>query len=890
MQVAAKILAEDSKNAPAPGLVGRLLSHYRILEKVGEGGMGVVYRAHDEHLLRDVAVKVLPPGTLNDESARKRFRKEALALSRLNYPNIGTVHDFDSRDGIDFLVMEYVEGTTLKERLVSGPLPGDEVLRLGEQLVEGLQAAHAKGIIHRDLKPGNLILTKDGRLKILDFGLAKLLRPSSETAPTESLSETSPAAGTLPYMSPEQLRGQSVDVRSDLFSFGAVLYEMATGKRAFSGNTPAMLCDAILNKTPTAPTHLNPDVPIELERIITKALEKDRRNRYQSAKEIRAELHHCGTSSVLRGEEKGWFNRLGTARSLAWVLLIAIAFLTFTWLWTNLRDQSLPQSFPLTRTAAWAGEPEVSPDGSQIVYISDDSGKREVWLTDVRGDKSQQLTYDKANNSSPTWFPNGHQIAFASERGGSTDIWTVSASGGSPTLLVPHARYPAISPDGKRIAFARPMGAGNLRIGIASLSDSGDVRALTDDKEGLWDHTGPAWSPDSKEICYSSRHGLWLVPVTGGPARPLTSDYEQDSDPVWDHKTSYIYFSSYRGGTLAIWRVKPEGGQPERVTFGTGRENHPSISWDGKLLVHATSTEIQQCVLLDRQSGAETIVATSESEYMASIGADGTKIVYASPRGGMGSNNLWIQAFDKGKLSGPPRQLTNFADTATHPALSPDNKWVAFYRIILGQRDIWIVPSSGGESMQFTNHPAVDVHPAWSPDGLQLAFASNRAGGYDIWVAPVKNGMRSGPERQITTGQVSADMPAWSPDGKSIAFRGESENRSEAWLIPLQQGSPAQRITVGAEDVRRVRWDCWDAFSGDLLISATWGTDRVILWRVSPQTGARQPFSPPVEFGGRDAHVGLFDISRNGQFLIFARSGGRKGQIWALKKAQSSVF
>jgi Tol biopolymer transport system component len=245
---------------------------------------------------------------------------------------------------------------------------------------------------------------------------------------------------------------------------------------------------------------------------------------------------------------------------------------------------------------------------------------------------------------------------------------------------------------------------------------------------------------------------------------------------------------------------------------------------------------------------------------------------------------------DNGKLSGPPRQLTYLSDMAAHPAFSPDNKWVAFYRIIHGQRDIWTVPATGGNPIQFTNHPASDVHPDWSPDGLQLAFASARTGGFDIWIAPVKDGMRSGPERQLTTGPFSADNPAWSPDGKTVAFRGDSENRIEAWLISTQQESPARQITVGAENIRRIRWDSRDGSSGDLLVSATWGTDRVVLWSVSTLNGARSLFSPRVDFGERDAQVGLFDLSRNGRFLVFSRSGGRKGQIWVLKKAKRAVF
>ena len=270
--------------------VGLELGHYRIVEKIGAGGMGEVYRAQDEHLGRDVAVKVLPPGTLSDESARKRFREEALILSKLNHPNIATIHDFDTQAGADFLVMEYVPGVTLSERLATGPLPEKEVACLGGQLAEGLAAAHERGVIHRDLKPGNLRLTSDGRLKILDFGLAKLVQPVSGDAETQNLSETRALAGTLPYMAPEQLKGERVDARSDLWAAGVALYEMATGRHPFEGKTFTAVADQILHAQAPAPQELQPQLSQRLADIILKCLEKDAENRYQSAKELQVDL------------------------------------------------------------------------------------------------------------------------------------------------------------------------------------------------------------------------------------------------------------------------------------------------------------------------------------------------------------------------------------------------------------------------------------------------------------------------------------------------------------------------------------------------------------------------------------------------------------------------
>ena len=267
-------------------MIGQRLSHYRIVEKIGAGGMGVVYRAHDEELDRDVAVKVLRPGSLKDENRRKRFRSEALSLARLNHPNIATVHEFGSQDGVDFLVTEYIAGMTLDVKLAAGALPAEEVFRLGLQLAQGLAAAHQQGIVHRDLKPGNLRLTIDGRLKILDFGLAQFMPEASQQGLTVTLTQSQEITGTLPYMAPEQLRGEPADARSDVWSAGAVLHEMATGRRPFIESNSPLLINAILNQSPVLPSQINPAVPPVLDEVIRKALSKDATQRYQTAGEL----------------------------------------------------------------------------------------------------------------------------------------------------------------------------------------------------------------------------------------------------------------------------------------------------------------------------------------------------------------------------------------------------------------------------------------------------------------------------------------------------------------------------------------------------------------------------------------------------------------------------
>ena len=277
-------------------MIGQTLGHYRILEKVGAGGMGVVYRARDEQLDRDVAVKVLPSGTLSDDTARRHFRKEAMALARLNHPNIETVYEFGTQDGMDFLVMEYVPGKTLAERLTGGALPEKEVVALGIQIAAALEEAHERGIVHRDLKPANIAITSKGRAKILDFGLAKLLRPVSEGT-TEFFTDSQAAAGTLPYMPPEQLMGDLVDARADIYTIGAVLYEMATDRRAFPEELTSRLMDAILHQPPVTPRALNPRISTALETIILKCLDKDPDRRYQSAKELLVDLQRLASPS-----------------------------------------------------------------------------------------------------------------------------------------------------------------------------------------------------------------------------------------------------------------------------------------------------------------------------------------------------------------------------------------------------------------------------------------------------------------------------------------------------------------------------------------------------------------------------------------------------------------
>lgn len=359
----------------APGLPVSL-GHYRIEEKIGQGGMGAVYLAHDEHLDRKVAIKILPPGCLSDDAARKRLRKEALALSRLNHPNIATSHDFDTSDGVDYLVMEYVAGTSFDDRITEGPFSEKDISHLGTQLAEGLSAAHAEGVVHSDLKPGNLRITSDGRLKILDFGLATLMKPQGSEMATESLSSGQHISGTLPYMAPEQLRGERIDPRTDIWAAGVVLYEAATGKRPFKDALSTKLVEEILHSTPTPPIASNEHVSLALQSVILKCLEKDPESRYQSAKELAVDLRRLSTSTNLVTavpKRKSRFVPIGITASLVFVIALLFAF--DTW---NLRSRI----FHHTAISSIAVLPfqNISQDPQQE-YFSD--GMTEALITEL---------------------------------------------------------------------------------------------------------------------------------------------------------------------------------------------------------------------------------------------------------------------------------------------------------------------------------------------------------------------------------------------------------------------------------------------------------------------------------------------------------------------------
>jgi Tol biopolymer transport system component len=886
----------DSSTVPL-ARVGDHVGRYEILAELGRGGMGCVFRARDPNLDREVALKRPWPELVANPEARARFLREARAASRITHPNVVQVLETLEIENVPWIALQYVPGKDLEALLQErGRLPIEQVLRFATDLAEALQAAHEHRVLHRDIKPRNILIASDGRALLGDFGLARVLRGAgaTDTGTTEALTLT-PAGtllGTPRYMSPEQVLGHALDARSDIFSLGAVFYEMCTGTPAFAANERGTIYDAIIHGQPQPIARFSYDVPDELERIIRKMMAKQPEERYPGAGDLlvdvralrrRLEFDEYSASHV--GEKPGprTHRAFGPRWALGAIAVIAGA-LVAGWFLTRSHEMPLPEGQPLqlTSTEAWEGQPALSPDGTRIAYAANTAGNQDIYVTDVHGGSPLRLTDDPAEDASPAWFPDGRELAFSSERSGESAIWRTGQFGGGATLLVPNGGDPALSPDGTRIAFTRPVGKGPRCIAVAPLSDPAQAQMITEAGDDMWDQTHPTWSPDGRSICYSTRHGLWVVPASGGSSRRLTMEANLDREPVWAPAGDHVYFSSHRAGTLALWRVRASGGAPERVTPGTGREGQPSLSRDGTLLAYATQQSLRHLTLVDGRTGEETILRGLPDAYQPSFAPGAGWIVFIAPRAS-GELALWRLNLDGTHPAGSPRQLTDEPGEANNPVVSPDGQWIAYYRVLGEQRDIWVVPARGGPTQRFTDDAAWDIHPAWAPDGTRLAFTSNREKGSQIWVAPVRDGAPASAATRITDVTVMAIAPVWSPRGDTIAFVGWGQDGSEAWIVAADGQTPARRLTTNA-GATRVRWDC---AGGDLLVCGTWAGDRYALRRVSPVDGVVTAFEPALDLGPRDA-MPMFDVCGEGPRVVHDSEEPR-GDIW-LQEAKTGRY
>jgi len=810
-------------------MIGETISHYRILQLIGTGGMGQVFRAEDTRLGRQVALKFLSADLVRDPAALERFQREARAASALNHPNICTIYDLGEHNGQPFLVMEVLEGQTLRERIAGRPLPLDAVLDFGAQIADGLDAAHMRGIIHRDIKSANIFITTRGQAKILDFGLAKqgaarriaeAVGAGNSTAETsDNLLLTSPgsAMGTITYMSPEQARGEELDARTDLFSLGAVLYEMAAGRTAFNGNTSAVVFDEILNRTPPAPSTFNAAIPPKLEEIIGKALEKDRDLRYQTAAELRADLKRLkrdiDSGRTARAGAGSWsatgsgsapaasVTALGSdprltpasgaatapnpvtgpapvtaaipaaAGSSGWrhvkillpiivILLAAIAFLFRGRVVSRHSESSFSQMTitPVTSTGE-VHAAAISPDGKWLAFVADDKGEHGIFVRQLAtGSEAVVVHGEEGEVNGLTFSPDGNYLYFVRLTPG-TGLGTLSmvpSLGGTPHPIIVDVDSPVgFSPDGKRLVFVRQQEQKSNLL-IANADGSGEKPLAVLQGRPRFDHSGPAWSPDGKRIAI---------------CRNSTGDeqtFELDTVDVSTGAIARLGNRTWHFPSQIAWL--PDGSAVV-LPAGVGGGSFASQFWQ---VDYPDGTPHRITNDLNQYKGA---TITSDSSTLATV-----QLSY--------SGTLWLANFGTSSPLSPPKQITSGvtrADGLTGVTwLGPDALLYSYY--VNGAIRLSTSAADGSNAHDLPTGADMALFPSSCGDGKHFVISrTSPNGGISVWRADSDGGE----SKQLSQGP--ADMwPTCSPDGKSVFYTSIASDQPRLLRVDFDGGVPAQ--------------------------------------------------------------------------------------------------
>jgi Tol biopolymer transport system component/predicted Ser/Thr protein kinase len=813
-------------------MIGKTLGHYQITEKLGEGGMGVVYKARDTHLDRFVAIKVLPAEKVADPERKRRFVQEAKAASALNHPNIIHIYDIDHSEGADYIAMEHVAGKTLDQRIGHRGLRLNEALKYAVEIADALAKAHSAGIVHRDLKPTNIMVNEDGAVKVLDFGLAKLTEQTQgdESALTadidaggKPITDEGVIIGTVSYMSPEQAEGRKVDARSDIFSLGSVLYEMVTGQKAFQGTSKISTLSAILHQEPKPVSGIAQAIPADLEKLINRCLRKDTGRRYQHMDDVKIALLELKEDSD-SGKLAAGAPAQRRGRSYLWlsvILGLAACIAVAAWLWQRRSRPDTPEA-PMTAVALVTdpgafGQPTFSPDGNEIVFAW--NGKKQdnfdIYRKLIGPGEPLRLTTNPAADFCPTW-----------------------------------------SPDGKLIAFLRQMESGVNQLGVFIIPAlSGPERRLAQiDVPNIWLNLG--WSPDSKYLIatdqgdakQSHAYGLHLISVETGEKSRLTSPpatWIVSGDGLASFSPdghSLAFVRSLDAGVRDVYRISLTDdyrakGEPERLTYESREIVSPVWTRDGSQILYSSGRvggagRVVRRIALSGAKGSTGYPTGQESfgedADLLAISSAGTRLVYR--RLHWDTNIYRIELRDKNGRVGAPQKFVASTQPDLEPAYSPDGKMIAFQSVRSGSQEIWVCDADASNPRPLTSiGGAWTGDPSWSPDGKTLVFDSVKEGSSDLYLISVEGGS---PRRMTSDPKVETDA-SWSRDGKWIYYWSDRSGGSEVYKVPSGGGDSIQVTRKGglyASESLDGKW---------LYYSKGIAADRFAIWRV-PHGGGEE--------------------------------------------------
>jgi eukaryotic-like serine/threonine-protein kinase len=905
---------------------GVALAHYRILSALGAGGMGEVYEAIDERLDRAVALKVLPQEFVQNEERVRRFVLEAKSASGLNHPHIVTIYDIGHADPgqkdsatpsvpgkpVHYIAMELVRGLTLRDKIHGEKAPLKDLVRWLAQVAEGMAKAHGAGIVHRDLKPENVMISSDGFAKILDFGLAKLTEGKTPVEGGASMATAvrntheGAVMGTVGYMSPEQVQGRVVDARSDIFSFGCMLYEATTRQRAFDADSQIETMHQIINAAPVPVGELNPDAPAELRKMIRRCLAKDPEKRYQSMKDLSLELFDMveefddlSTSASSRSSSgSGSVVALAPPRKV-WpmiaafaALLAAVAIMSTLHLLRQAPEARRSVEATFTQLTDFGGpesQPALSPDGQYLAYVASASptSGNDIFLIRVGGRNPVNLTKGgSANERQPAFSPDGRSIAFRSERGGG-GIYVMGATGESVRRIADFGFNPSWSPDGKRVVISTE--GGNNPWGRSFTAQLWVVEVQSGERKKIYDGDAvmPRWSPNGHRIAFwalpfsdRGQRDILTIPADGGEARAVTNDPQLDWSPSWGPDGRFLYFASDRGGSMNLWRAPIDEvtgvvtGPLQALTTPSASSGELTIARTGGQIAYAASnTQLNvHRIAIDplsmKAQGNDFPVTSGSTQFIEpDVSPDGSTVVM---RNLAGQEDLYIVKPDGTDL----RRITDDAPKDRAAKWSPDGRRIAFYSDRNGRYEIWSIDPEGSNLQQLTKTTGETVwYPVWSPDGQRL-LAHNSSGTsiFDLRGALPSSEAETLPP--IEEGLAFGAM-AWSPDGKWLAGPGyrNHELLPGVWFYSLEERNYVKAPDLGGSGLTRQGDDAarasWMPDSRTLIISA-----RGRLVAVDRVTLEVKEIFRPIGYGASDPSV-----TADGKMIFFSALRV-EGDIW----------